>query len=59
VAAEIVHDDDIAGLERWNELLLDIGAEAFAVDRAVEDAWGGEAVAAQRAEEGQGAPAAM
>ena len=39
MAAEIVHDDDIAGLERWNELLLDVGAEAFAVDRAVEDAW--------------------
>ncbi len=28
VTAEIVHDHDVAGLERWNELLLDIGAEA-------------------------------
>jgi hypothetical protein len=35
VAAEIVHDDDVALLEDRNELLLDIGAEAFAVDRAV------------------------
>jgi hypothetical protein len=33
VAAEIVDDDDVARLEDRNELLLDIGAEAFAVDR--------------------------
>jgi hypothetical protein len=26
VATEIVHDDDVAGLEDRNELLLDIGA---------------------------------
>ena len=59
MAAEIVHDDDVAGLENGNELLLDIGAEAFAVDRSVEDARGGEPVAAQRAEEGQRAPVAV
>jgi hypothetical protein len=44
VAAEIVHDDDVAGLEDRNELLLDIGAEAFAVDRTVEDTRGGELI---------------
>ena len=59
VAAEIVHDDDVAGLEGRNELLLDIGAEAFAVDRAVEDARSGEPVAAQGAEEGQRPPVAV
>ena len=59
MAAEIVHDDDVAGLQDWNELLLDIGAEAFAVDRAVEDARCRELVAAQRAEEGQRAPVAV
>ena len=42
-----------------HELLLDIGAEAFAVDRAVEDARRGEPVAAQGAEEGQRAPMAV
>jgi hypothetical protein len=32
VASEIVHDDDVAGFEDRNELLLDVGAEAFAID---------------------------
>lgn len=48
VTAEIVHDDDVAGPEHWHELLLDIGAEALAVYRAVEDARSGEPIAAQR-----------
>ncbi len=47
VAAEIVHDDDVAGLERRDEELLDIGAEALAVDRPVEDAGRIDPVAAQ------------
>ncbi len=47
------------GFENRHELLLDIGAEAFAVDRAVEDARSGEPVAAQGAEEGQGLPVAV
>ena len=59
VAAEIIHDDDVAGLEDRNELLLDIGPEAFAVDWAVEDARGRELIAAQGAEEGQRPPVAM
>jgi len=52
VAAEIVHDDDVAGSEHWDELLFDIGTEALAIDWAIEDAWGCEAVAAQGTEEG-------
>ena len=59
VAAEIVHDDDVAGLERRDENLLDIGEEAFAVDRPVDDAGCVDAVAAQGGEEGQRPPAAM
>jgi len=59
VTAEIVHDDDVAGLEDRNELLRDIGAEAFAVDRAIEDTRGSELIAAQGAEEGHGAPVPM
>ena len=31
MAAEIVHDDDVAWLEDRNELLFDVGAEALAV----------------------------
>ena len=37
VATEIVDDDDIAGSELWNECLFDIGQEAFAIDRSVND----------------------
>ena len=59
MAAEVVHDDDVACLQRGNEHLLDIGAEALAVDRAVEDARCGEGVGAQGPEKGQGAPVAV
>ena len=59
VGTEIVHDDDVARFQDGHELLFDIGAEAPAVDRSVEDARGGEPVAAQRAEEGQRAPVAV
>ena len=59
MAAEIVHDDDVAWLEDRDELLFDVGAEAFAVDRAVEDARRGEPIAAQCAEEGHRAPVAV
>ena len=40
VTAEIVHDDDVAGPEHGNQLLLDIGSKAFAVDRSIEDRMG-------------------
>jgi len=59
VRTEIVGDDNLAGLEGRDQLLVHIGAEALAVDRAIEDAGRGELIAAERAEEGQGAPAAM
>ena len=52
VAAEIVHDDNVAGSEYGDELLFDIGTEALAIDRAIEDAWSCEPVAAQGTEEG-------
>ena len=38
VATEIIHNDDVARFEHGYELLFDIGAEAFAVDRSVEHA---------------------
>jgi hypothetical protein len=56
VAAQIVHDDDVAGPQGGNELLADIGAKAFAVDRAVEDAGRYEFRATQSAKKDHGAP---
>ena len=38
VAAEVVDDDDVAGLECRQQKLLDVGAEAVAVDRPIDDA---------------------
>jgi hypothetical protein len=29
VAAEIIHDDDVAGFEEWNELLFDVVPNRF------------------------------
>ena len=59
MAAEIVHDDDVAGRERRHEALLDIIGEALAVDRLVEHAWRVDAVVAERGEEGHRAPVAI
>ncbi|ESY15373.1 TRm2011-2 protein [Mesorhizobium sp. LNJC394B00] len=58
-ASTHIHDDDVAGLEHWHELLLDIGPEALAVDRSIEDARGSKTVEPQGAEEGQRAPVAV
>jgi len=38
MAAEIVNDDDVAGLEGRDKQLFDVGAEAVAIDRPVDDA---------------------
>jgi hypothetical protein len=54
VGAEIVEDDDVAGVGGRDEKLLDIGAKALAVDRVVEQARGVEALVAQRGEERRG-----
>ena len=59
MAAEIIHDDDIAGLQHRHELLFDVGPEALAVDGPVEDTRRGKPVAAQCPEKGQGAPMTM
>ena len=58
VRVEIVHDDEVARLERRDEDLFDIGAKFLAVDRAVEDARRGEAVVAQSGDERRGLPVA-
>jgi hypothetical protein len=56
MAAEVVHDDNIAGREDRDENLLDISAEAHAIDRSIDDAGRGEAVATQRRQEREGPP---
>ena len=52
VRGEIVDDHDVAGLQRRNEDLFDIGQEAGPVHRAIEDPWGGEPRHPQRGDEG-------
>ena len=56
VRGQIVHDDDVAGLESGNEDLDDVGEEALAVDRAVEQAGRREAIVAERRDERQRLP---
>lgn len=51
MAAEVVHDDDVALRQDRDENLLDIGAKAFAVDWTVDDAGRGQSVATQRRQE--------
>lgn len=59
VTAEIIHDDDVAWLEDGNQLLLDIGTKAQAVDRAVEDTRRCQPIVPQCTEECQSAPVAV
>ena len=59
VAAEVVENDDVAGPQGRDQDLLDIGSEAFAIDRAIEDAGGGELIEAQRTQESEGLPAPL
>jgi hypothetical protein len=56
VAGEVVHDDDIARREGWDEALLDIIKEAVAVDRLVQHTGSVDTVTAQSSEEGHGFP---
>jgi hypothetical protein len=47
MAGEIVHHDDVARAKRRNQTLLHVGAEARAIDGAVEDTWRGDLVEPQ------------
>src|SRR5919107_1911989 len=59
MAAEIVHDHDIAAAQGGHQELLDVSAKAGAVDRAVDNAGRRDPVAAQRRQKGQRAPASL
>ena len=57
-ASTHVHDDDVAWRKDRDESLFDIGAEALAVDWAVDDAGRSHPIAAQSREEREGPPSA-
>ena len=57
VGPEIVGTDDVAGLQGRHQDLVDVGAEALAIDRAVEDPRCGQPRDPQRGEKRAGLPA--
>lgn len=59
MASDVIDDDDVAGAQGRDELLFDVGKEAWAVDRTVKDTRRGEPVTSKRRQEGDGAPLAM
>jgi hypothetical protein len=59
MAAEILHDDDIACPQFWNENLIDIGLERAPVDRPIENHRCDHARQAQVGDEGRRLPVAV
>jgi len=59
VAAEIVHDHDVAGTKRRDKDLLHVEAEAVAVDRALEKPWRLDPITTQGRQERHGLPATV
>jgi len=56
VTSQIVEDDDIASLQRWHQALLDPCCEGDAIDGAIKDEGGDDAVVAQAGQESQRLP---
>ena len=59
VTRQVVHDDDVAGRERWHQDLLDVGQKTGTGDRPIKHGRRGEACHAQRSEKRRGVPAAI
>ncbi len=59
MAAEIVHDDDVAWLEHRDQLLLDIGAKTWPLIGPSKTQGGCKLIVSQSAQECQRAPVAM
>ena len=59
MAAEVVQDDDVARLQTGDEDFLDVGSEAVAVDRAIQNSRGLNSVVAQSGQEGRSLPVAV
>ncbi len=56
VTAQVIDDDDVAGLEGGDEKLLHICRKADGVDGAIEDHWGVDPVVSKSGQEGHGFP---
>lgn len=56
VAPQIVEGNDIAGLQSWHQALPDPCGKGDAIDRAIKDEGGNDAVAAQGGQKGQRLP---
>lgn len=59
VAAEIVHDDDIAGTKRGNENRFDVEEKALAIDGTIDQPWRIDTVIPERRQEGHRVPVAV
>ena len=59
MSGQVVHDDEVALLERRRQLLLDVSEEHLPVHRTVNDGGGSEAAQPQRADEGRRLPVAV
>lgn len=59
MASQVVHDDNVTGLQCRNEYLVDIGAETFAIDGAIKYTRRGQLIAAQGGEKRHGIPMAV
>ena len=59
MASEIVHDDDVAGLQGREQNLFDVNSEALTVDRAIEDPGCLDPVVAERGQESCCLPVTM
>jgi hypothetical protein len=58
VAAEVVHDHDVARMQSGHQGIFDIGTELNAVDRAIEEDGSCDAVLSKCCQEGQRSPLA-
>ena len=59
VNADVVHDDDVAALESGSEDLFDVGQEALAIHRPIQQQGRRDAIVAQRRNKGRCFPMAM
>ena len=59
VTSEIVHDDNVSGLERRHQYLFDIGEEGLPIDWTVDDAWRLDSIAAERSQKSERLPVAV
>ena len=57
--AQVVHDDDIAGLQRGAEDVVEVGQEDLGVGRSLDDHGGDHAAEAHRAQDGEDLPVAF